>query len=219
MWSLKCMVMFKQIESEDQLMSAAEMALNRMAMLDEDIEIVRRVKSGDPDSFEPLVEKYQSFVFGVIRSLIYDPDLEQDLAQEAFINAFRGIHRFREQSGFKTWLYRITYNVCLNYLRKKKSDRITDDEINLGVISDSAKSPDRAYETGQIRNMILKIMNELKPKYRSILHLYYFEDMQYEEISHLTGLPLGTVKSHLHRARDQVKKALEQSGWLTGGVN
>lgn len=213
------MVLFAQIESEGQLMSSAEIALNRMVMLDEDIEIVRRVKSGDPDSFEPLVEKYQSFVFGVIRSLVYDPDLEQDLAQEAFINAFKGIHRFREQSGFKTWLYRITYNVCLNYLRKKKSDRITDDEINLDVLSDSAKSPDRAYESDQMRSAILKVMNDLNPKYRSILHLHYFEDMQYEEISNLTGLPLGTVKSHLYRARNQVKKALEKSGWLTGGAN
>jgi RNA polymerase sigma-70 factor (ECF subfamily) len=206
-------------ESEDQLMTSAEIALNRMMIQDEDIEIVRRVVSGDPDSFEPLVEKYQSFVFSVIRSIVYEPDLEQDLAQEAFLNAFRGIHRFREQSGFKTWLYRITYNVCLNHLRKKKNNRISDDEINLDVISDPKKSPDREYETNQMRSEILKVMNELKPKYRSILHLHYFEDMQYEEISNLTGLPLGTVKSHLYRARDQVKKALEQSGWLAGGAN
>jgi RNA polymerase sigma-70 factor (ECF subfamily) len=166
-----------------------------------------------------LVEKYQSFVFGVIRSLVYDPDLEQDLAQEAFINAFKGIHRFKEQSCFKTWLYRITYNVCLNHLRRRKGNRINDDEINLDIISDPKKSPDMAYETDQMRGAILKAMNDLKPKYRSILHLHYFEDMQYEEISHLTGLPLGTVKSHLYRARDQVKKALEQSGWLAGGTN
>ncbi|MFH1513833.1 MAG: RNA polymerase sigma factor [bacterium] len=198
-------------------MTGGELVLHNITALDEDIEHIKRVQSGDHGSFEPLVEKYRAFVFGVIRSIIFDPIVEEDLAQEAFIQAFRGISRFRYNSKFKTWLYRVTYNVCLNHLRKNSFSKMQDNELDLSSITDESPSPDRKHEKIEIKAVLEKIIKTLPPKFRSILHLYYYEDMQYDEISSMTGLPMGTVKSHLFRAREKVRKMLSDDGWMIGG--
>ena len=206
-----------QTDSGAHDMTGAELVLHNITLPDEDIEHIKRVQSGDPGSFEPLIEKYRSFVFGVIRSIIYDPASEEDLAQEAFIQAFKGISRFRYNSKFKTWLYRVTYNVCLNHLRKKKSSKMQDSEFDLSSLTDKAPSPDRNHEKSEMKAVLGNVIKTLPPKYRSILHLYYYEDMHYEEISSITGMPLGTIKSHLFRAREKVRKILSDDGWLAGG--
>ena len=123
-------------EPESNHMENGVLALHMNHILDEDIELIRRVKSGDPDSFSVLVEKYSSFVFGIIRGVVLEPSVEEDLAQETFLQAYRGLKSFREQSRFKTWLYRITFNVCLSYLRKKKQTPVLHDEPDLKFITD-----------------------------------------------------------------------------------
>lgn len=198
-------------------MTGGELVLDNPNILDDDIECIKRVQSGDPDSFEPLVLKYQSFVFGIVRSVIHNTSEEEDLAQEAFIQAFRGLSKFRFNSQFKTWLYRVTVNVCLNHLRKKKSSRMQDGEIDLKLIVDKSLTPDKSLERMEMISIMDKIIKTLPPKYGSILHLYYYEDMQYEEISEMTGMPLGTVKSHLHRAKEKVKDSLSEAGLMAGG--
>jgi RNA polymerase sigma-70 factor, ECF subfamily len=182
--------------------------------IDDDIDLVRRVQNGDQDSFGLIIEKYQSFVFGVIRSIVYDPGIEDDLAQESFLAAYKGIKGFRGDARLKSWLYKITLNVCLNYLRHKKTGYNTEYSDDLENQVDSRLTPDKCQERKELRQCILEVMKKLPLKYRSMIHLHYNEDMQYDEIAKVTGLPIGTVKSHLHRAKDQLRKALSNQGWL-----
>ncbi|MCD6217163.1 sigma-70 family RNA polymerase sigma factor [bacterium] len=204
-------------EPGEREMTSGELVLDSRDMLDEDFELIRRVQSGDPDSFEPLVEKYQSFVFGIIRSVIHETSDDEDLAQEAFIQAFRGMSKFRFNAKFKTWLYRVTVNVCLNHLRNLKRTKLQDDEIDFKAIADKSPTPDRTHEKSEMANVLGRIIKTLPVKYGSILHLHYYEDMPYEEISEMTGMPLGTVKSHLHRAKEKVRHAFSDAGLMTGG--
>jgi RNA polymerase sigma-70 factor (ECF subfamily) len=197
-------------------MSASVITLSRFMNLDEDIELVRSVKTGDPCSFGTLVDRYSGFVFGVIRSMIFDPNVEEDIAQETFIQVFRNIGRFREDSQFKTWLYRITYNQCLSHLRKKKRNNCDPYLVETDNLVDTCACPEAIHQRNELKDILSSIIKQLPPQHRAILHLYYYEGIQYDEISEMTGLPIGTVKSHLFRAKERVRHELKTGGWIEG---
>lgn len=139
-------------------------------------------------------------------------DAEEAL-QDAFVRAYRGLEGFEESASFGTWFYRILYNVCLTRLGTKKVDvRSVDFSDESGEEFDTAllSTPDLAtvIESNDLSRMIHRTLDELPAKYATILTLFYLQDRSHEEIGEITGLPIGTVKTHLFRARESLRKLL-----------
>lgn len=178
--------------------------------------LIERSKNGDVSAFEMLIEAYQKKVFNLAYRIIGNYDDANDIAQEAFIRIFRSISGFRGQSSFSTWIYRITTNVCLDEIRKRKNKSVqyldediqTDDgEMQRQIISDDPL-PEEIAERKELRAVINDSLGELKEEYRIIITLRDIQGMSYEEIAKVLDCPTGTVKSRINRARQALKNVL-----------
>ena len=181
--------------------------------------IIEQVLAGDNDAFGQLVELYQGKVYNLALRMCGNPDDAFDLAQESFFRAWRGLAGFQQESAFSTWLFRLTSNVCLDWLRAKKrrptvsltSVEEGDEEAQIDV-PDPAKGPEELVIAAEDRAALTKAMNELPVEYREILTLRAINDLSYTEISEILKLPEGTVKSRLSRARLALRNKLLQNG-------
>lgn len=178
--------------------------------------LIERSKNGDVSAFEMLIEAYQKKVFNLAYRIIGNYDDANDIAQEAFIRIFRSISGFRGQSSFSTWIYRITTNVCLDEIRKRKNKSVQylDDDIQTDdgkmqrqIISDDPL-PEEIAERKELRAAINDSLGELKEEYRIIITLRDIQGMSYEEIAKVLDCPTGTVKSRINRARQALKNVL-----------
>jgi RNA polymerase sigma-70 factor (ECF subfamily) len=185
----------------------------------EEKEIIKKVLAGDHNAFGTLVEAYQDRVYNLALRMCGNPDDAMDLSQEAFFRAWRGLSGFQQECAFSTWLFRLTANVCLDWLRAKKrrptvSLTVADedgDEVQMDI-PDPCKGPEELLMAAEDRNALAKAMNELPVEYREILTLRAINDMSYTEIAEVLKLPEGTVKSRLARARIALRKKLLQNG-------
>ena len=183
--------------------------------MDSDQKWVEQCQEGDAQAFRQLVEKYEGRIYNLACSIVGDRDAAQDAAQETFIRAYQAISRFRGQSTFYTWLYRIGVNVCLNAAQKEKrrvdtaslDDVIESKSISSDVIF-SKKAPDSDIERIQLREHIQKVLQELTPDHRAVIVLKDLEDQSQEEIAEALGCSIGTVKSRLSRARAHLRDLL-----------
>ena len=181
--------------------------------------IIERVLAGDNNAFGELVEVYQDRVYNLALRMSGNADDAFDLAQEAFFRAWRGLSGFQFESAFSTWLFRLTSNVCLDWLRAKKrrptvSLTTLDDEgeeVQM-EIRDPGKGPEELLLAAEDRKALAKALNELPVEYREILTLRAINDLSYEEISRILNLREGTVKSRLSRARLALRNKLLQNG-------
>ena len=181
--------------------------------------IIERVLAGDNNAFGELVEAYQTKVYNLALRMCGSQDDAFDLAQEAFFRAWRGLSGFQQESAFSTWLFRLTANVCLDWLRAKKrrptvSLTSVDDEgeeTQLDV-ADPAKGPEELLLAAEDRAALARAMNALPVEYREILTLRAINDLSYTEIAAVLKLREGTVKSRLSRARLALRNKLLQNG-------
>lgn len=181
--------------------------------------IIEKVLAGDNNAFGELVEVYQDRVYNLALRMSGNADDAFDLAQEAFFRAWRGLAGFHFESAFSTWLFRLTSNVCLDWLRAKKrrptvSLTTLDDEgeeVQM-EIRDPGKSPEELLLAAEDRKALVKALNELPVEYREILTLRAINDLSYEEIGRILNLREGTVKSRLSRARLALRNKLLQNG-------
>lgn len=180
-----------------------------------DAELVRRVQAGDTRAFDLLVRKYQHKILHLIGRYVHDPASAQDIAQEAFIKAYRGLRNFRGDSAFYTWLYRIAINTAKNYL-VTESRRTPDYEVsaedaeNLNGESGLKEyaTPERELLSEEIKQQIFKAMEDLPEDLRSAIVLRELEGMSYEEIAQVMECPIGTVRSRIFRAREAIDRQL-----------
>jgi len=185
---------------------------------EEEAAIIARVLDGDAEAFEPLVTANQSSVYNLALKMLRNPDDAYDVAQEAFIKAFRSLSGFKGESSFSSWLYRITANMCLDFLRKnkKRAAPITylDDEMEQRELElpDMRYNPETELERTELRLAIDDALAQLPAQQRSILLLRELNGMSYSEISEALELEPGTVKSRLFRARAALAKILRKSG-------
>ncbi len=179
-------------------------------------QLLERSKAGDVAAFEELIEAYQKKIFNLAFRIVQNYDDAADLAQEALIRIFRSIANFREQSSFSTWIYRITTNVCLDEIRKKKNARVLslDEEIHMEdgemkrqIMSDDPQ-PDEVAEREELRRLIDDAIKSLPEDQRLVLTLRDIQGLSYEEISKILDCPGGTVKSRINRARQALKNVL-----------
>jgi RNA polymerase sigma-70 factor (ECF subfamily) len=178
--------------------------------------LLERAKAGDVAAFEELIGAYQKKVFNLALRIIGNYDDASDLAQEAFVRIFKAISAFKEQSSFSTWVYRITTNVCLDEIRRRKNKKVVsidedihvdDGEMKRQIVS-SDPGPDEAAERSEVRRIVNDAINRLPEDQRVVITLRDLQGMSYEEIAKILDLPGGTVKSRINRARLALKNIL-----------
>jgi len=181
-----------------------------------DRELVRRVQGGDKKAFDMLVLRYQHKIIQLISRYIKDSGEAQDIAQESFIKAYRALPRFRGDSAFYTWLYRIAINTAKNHL-VARSRRPSDNEIDVQDAeqfegADRLKeqaTPEHLLLSDEIADTIKLAIEELPEELRTAISLREFEGMSYEEIAQTMVCPVGTVRSRIFRAREAIDKKLK----------
>jgi len=176
--------------------------------------IIRQCREGDRDAYSLLVDRYKTMVYNVAYRMVGDEDTAKDLAQESFISAYSGLARFRFGSKFSTWLYSIALNRCRDHLRLTK-ETVSTDEIT-DIIPDRGVSPERAAATGQDKDLLQRAMETLPADYREVLVLKHIEELDYQEISAITGTGIAALKVRAHRGREMLRKVLEGSGVTHG---
>lgn len=176
--------------------------------------LVQRVQRGDKAAFDLLVLKYQSRVASIVSRYTGDSQDVLDLTQETFIKAFRAIERFRGDSAFYTWLYRIAVNTAKNFLdsrsRRPRASMETEDAEHLDSadwLRDIA-TPDNLLQREQMHDILQRAISALPEDLRTALLLREYEGLSYEDIAQILECPIGTVRSRIFRARDAVDKAL-----------
>lgn len=184
-----------------------------------DQELVERSQQGDRAAFQQLVQKYQRRAYGIAIGMLRNPDDAMDAAQDAFIKVFRNIDRFKGDSSFYTWLYRIVVNVCIDHIRKHGKMRAVEydetfkrrDELNVHPLTADTRSmhPGEALDNRELREALNKALGTLSEAHRSIIVLREVEGLSYEQIGEVMDCHLGTVMSRLHHARKKLQKALK----------
>lgn len=180
-----------------------------------DQELVERVKRGDKKAFDVLVLKYQHKIVKLVSRYVYDQDEVLDVAQDAFIKAYRALPRFRGDSAFYTWLYRIAINTAKNYLvsqgrRPPESDIDADtaEQYEVGSNLRDISTPERIALKDEIEDVVYKAIESLPEDLRTAITLRELEGMSYEDIAHAMDCPVGTVRSRIFRARESIDKKL-----------
>ncbi len=190
-------------------------------MKSEDIQLIARAKKGDERAFRTLLEKYERAVFTICLRMVRNRELAADLAQDAFIKVFGMLDRYNESYAFSSWLFKITSNLCIDYLRKRKIDTLPMDspiDGDRGEIQRQYEAPDPDPETEMVRKQKMQMLKEaidaLPDHYRIMLILRHQEDLSYEEIAASLEIPLGTVKARIHRAREMLKTSLKDQDFF-----
>jgi RNA polymerase sigma-70 factor (ECF subfamily) len=181
---------------------------------DEEEAIVRQCLGGDANSYSTLVDRYKTMVYNVAYRMVGDEDTAKDLAQESFIAAYSGLARFRFGSKFSTWLYSIALNKCRDHLRLLK-ETVSTDEIT-DILPDHGASPERAASAGQDKDLLQRALGTLPADYREVLILKHIEELDYGEISAITGMGIPALKVRAHRGREMLRTILEQAGVTHG---
>jgi RNA polymerase sigma-70 factor (ECF subfamily) len=178
--------------------------------------LVERVQKGDKQAFDVLVLKYQNKIIQLIYRYVHDPDEARDVAQEAFIKAYKAIDRFRGDSAFYTWIYRIAINTAKNHLvassrRPPKSDIDAQyaEQYEGAMGLKEYATPERLLLKDEIQASIAKAIDELPDDLRTAIILRELEGLSYEEIAQTMECPIGTVRSRIFRARDAIDTRLK----------
>lgn len=180
-------------------------------------QLVQQAKNGDQAAFERLVERYQNPVYHQALRLLSSPEDAADVTQEVFLKVWRNLPSFRGESGFSTWLYRLTDNAAIDLLRREKKRRgdpsLDDDDQSFdSLLADPAPTPHQAAERAELRRAVADGLSALSEEHRRVLVLREVSGLSYEEIGQQLGLNAGTVKSRIARARLALAKILRDSG-------
>lgn len=179
--------------------------------------LINRALAGDQKAYEALLKRYQNGVYNLIYQMIKNREETEDLVQESFIKAFKSLDSYNDNYAFSTWLYKIAFNHCIDAIRKKKLKTLPLDrpiQLREGEIHheirDDSYSPEGDFLFSERKKLIQETINSLPERYRIAIILRHQQDHSYEEISEILGIPLGTVKARIFRAREMLKKKLQE---------
>lgn len=175
----------------------------------EDARLVAASKQGDQDAFSLLVQCYQRRVFNLVFRMLQNYEEASEVTQEAFLAAWQGLPAFRGEARFSTWLYRIAYNCALKQLEIRKRDQTLQKNLQAEQICDNTDPRNDFFETLDNQQMVQEQLSQLPPRYRIVLILRHLQDMTYEEMAEVLTMPIGTIKTHLFRARNLLKERLQ----------
>jgi len=185
-----------------------------------DRELIQNALAGRETSFEELVRRYQRPIAAYVYRMIGDYDVALDLTQEVFIRVYNSLRRYRSEFKFSTWIYKIAHNAAIDHLRRHavREQALTsgiDGERREISIESRRLTPEQESESKERRSEIEAVVQLLPTPYRELIVLRHSQDLSYDEIAEVTGLPLGTVKNRLFRAREAMRDQLVQRG-ITG---
>lgn len=179
--------------------------------------LIRRAQRGDADAFEQLLLEHQKNVYNLCYRMAGNPDDAMDLSQETFLRAWRCLDQYQFASAFSTWLYRLCSNICIDFLRRRRRQQTVpltfedaDGEEQTYAVPDAQPLPEEQVELKLTRETLAAAMAQLLPEHRAVLQLRGVNEMSYEQIADVLDIQIGTVKSRLSRARNQLKKILER---------
>ncbi|MGB8966387.1 MAG: RNA polymerase sigma factor [Candidatus Cybelea sp.] len=170
----------------------------------EDSELVAMTLRGNPEGFATLVERYDRAVYHLAYRTLQDVEEARDATQEAFFKAFRSLRTFKPDAKFSTWIFAITYHACCDRLNRRR--RYTSNE--LPDRADTAPGPEQQAIALDEAVRLRTAIDALPEKYRTVVTLFHLQGRQYEEIATVLGLPIGTVKTHLFRAKEHLRRLL-----------
>jgi RNA polymerase sigma-70 factor (ECF subfamily) len=180
---------------------------------------VERALAGSQEAYRELLRRYQRPVFSIIVRMVKDHALAEDLAQDTFVKAFRALGSYDPDRKFSSWLFTIAHNTAIDHLRRRAPLMVPLETSDPGPdLSDSlpsaeSESPEALLLRKDLARGLEQALRRLRPEYAEVLVFRFQEGLSYEEISEVTGLPLGTVKTHLYRARKALARRLGTSGW------
>lgn len=183
--------------------------INERGLVDiiSDEEIIDRVLSGNIHAFAEIVQRYKDYVYNLVYRFIYDCSEAEDISQEVFINVYKNIGKYRRGIKLSTWIYKISYNMCIDWLRKNRKR-----DIELVSIDGENEPTDRNYSVEdsfikqQQSEELHKTILKLNCKYRDVLILFYYQGLSYEDIGSILNLSVKTVETQLYRGRNLLKK-------------
>lgn len=171
-----------------------------------DIEIINRCLAGDVNSYEILVERYKRIVYNTAFRMMGNKEEAEDVSQEAFIRIYNSLAKYNPEYKFTTWALKITTNLCLDSMRKRKAETVPMDE---GIeLSDGRDTPEEEYIRKENQRHVQNAISKLPGKYKEFLILFHQRNLSYQEIMDITGESLTIVKNRLYRARQMLKEEL-----------
>jgi RNA polymerase sigma-70 factor, ECF subfamily len=184
-----------------------------------DPEVVNLAKKGSEAAYRELLTRYERPVFSLVFRMVRDRETAEDLSQETFIKVLNNLDRYSPEFKFSSWLFKIANNLTIDHLRRRRVDTISIEGAPDAVTAESAKatsiavasgseSPLEELESRELGTAIERAIGKLRPEYRACIMLRHVEDKSYEEIAEIVKLPLGTVKTYIHRARHELRAAL-----------
>jgi len=189
-----------------------------------DAELVAEAMHGAEEAFREILVRFERPVYSLIARMVQDPAAAEDLAQEVFIKAFRRLETYDPARKFSSWLFKIAHNTTIDHLRRHAPETIPlegsadrDEEHRGGLAAvladESLEDPSAAAERKDMARSLERAIARLRSDYREVVVLFYIEGASYQEICDATGLPLGTVKTNLHRARKELAEGMAALGW------
>ena len=186
-------------------------------------ELVARAKSGDDEAFAQLMRDNETRIYNLTLRMTGNPEDAMDLAQEAFLNAWRGLKFFKGDSAFSTWVYRLASNACIDHLRRKKRRKdidlpmpVDEEDDSLPDIPDERFRPEQELERQELRQAVADGLSQLSNEHRQVLVMREINGLSYQEIADVLDLEAGTVKSRIARARNSLRKILLENGNFPG---
>lgn len=183
-----------------------------------DVELIANIIRGRHDEFEELVRRYQKPISGYVYRIVGNYESSLDVTQEVFIKVYNSLHRYSSEYKFSTWLYRIAHNAAIDHLRRNSINPQSLETQNADgtyqlQIEATSPSPEKDREVSEWRAEILQVAKRLPDAYKQLILLRHANDLSYDEIAEVTGLPLGTVKNRLFRAREMMRQIMIERGF------
>lgn len=184
-----------------------------------DHELIALARTGSEKAYRELLDRYQRPVFSLVYRMVRDRELAEDLAQETFIKVFNHLDKYNPSYKFSSWIFKIASNLAIDSMRRKKPATVSIDgsrhaetaaemESTRITIESGDENPEEALASKQLGAEIEQAIGQLRPEYRTAILLRHVEGRPYEEISEIMGIPLGTVKTYIHRARAELRETL-----------
>lgn len=188
-----------------------------------DNDLVVRTLEGETEAFGELVRRYQRPVYGLIVRMVREPAIAEEIAQEVFIKAYRRLESFDRGRKFSSWIFKVAHNATIDQLRKRRVltvplENPSKEGVQLADVlaGPEREGPEQVAVRSELAVALERAMEELRPEQREILLLRFRHGLSYGELAEVMAMPLGTVKTHLHRARKRLARSLEGSEWAPG---
>jgi RNA polymerase sigma-70 factor (ECF subfamily) len=173
-----------------------------------DPEVVTLARKGSEAAYRELLSRYERPVFSLVFRMVRDRETAEDLSQETFIKVLNNLDRYSPEFKFSSWLFKIANNLTIDHLRRRRVDTISIAKATSIAVVSASESPLEELESRELGTAIERAIGKLRPEYRACIMLRHVEDKSYEEIAEIVKLPLGTVKTYIHRARHELRAAL-----------